>query len=173
MDARYAPGNWAAQYGDPRIDTARRTGVLNSVRFSEPPYSTRFPKLARILEDQPSHPKGNVLRGNIFWRGNGENLRRMNWENPPESKSWRQNAWWYHIQTTVYDLVTIENNLIDVDPRFVDEKDGNFQLQKDSPAWKIGFQRIPFDKIGLYQDETRATWPVTHPVTPLPEYHKR
>lgn len=174
MDARYAPGNWAAQYGDPRIEKAKKEGVLPpNIRFEEPPYSTRFPKLARMLEDDPTFPKGNVLRTNVFWRGNGENLRRMNWEAPPESKTWRQDEWWYHVQGSVYDLLTIENNLIDVDPKFVNEKAGNFQLQDDSPAWKIGFQRIPFDKIGLYNDKTRATWPVEHPVTPLPEYRKR
>lgn len=168
MDARYAPGNWAAQYGDPRLDAARKTGVLNGVRFMEPPYSERFPKLAEMLQDDPSFPKGNVLRRNIFWRGDGANLRRLNWENPPESKAYRQEEWWYHIQQSVYDLLTIENNLAGVDPKFVDEQAGNFQLREDSPAWKMGFEKIPFEKIGLYRDELRASWPVEHPVTPLP-----
>ena len=27
----------------------------------------------------------------------------------------------------------------------------NFQLRDDSPACKLGFQRIPIEKIGLYQ----------------------
>ena len=27
-------------------------------------------------------------------------------------------------------------------------------------VWKLGFKPIPFDKIGLYEDETRASWPV-------------
>ncbi len=44
------PGNWASQYGDPRLDDARKTGALNGVRSMEPPYSERFPKLARMLE---------------------------------------------------------------------------------------------------------------------------
>jgi hypothetical protein len=173
MDARYAPGNWAAQYGDPRLDQARKTGLLNGVRFQEPPYSTSFPKLATMLEDEPSRPKGNILRGNIFWRGDGQNLRRMDWEKPPESKAYRQEDWWYHVQRSVDDLVTIENNLVDIDPKLVDEKSGNFQLRDDSPAWKMGFKRIPFETIGLYQDDARATWPVNHPVTPLPGAMKR
>ncbi len=172
MDARYAPGNWAAQYGDPRIEKARNTGVLNGVRFQEPPYSTRFPKLATILEDEPSRPKGNIVRDNIFWRGDGQNLRRTGWDQPPESKTW-QNAWWHHIQRSVYHLVTIENNLVDVDPKFVHEKARNFQLRDDSPAWKMGFQKIPFEKVGLSNDDSRATWPVTREVTPLPQRHKR
>ncbi len=171
LDARYAPGNWAAQYGDPRIDRAKKDGVLPpGVHFKVPPYSTRFPKLARMLEDDPTFPKGNILRGNIFWRGDGANLHRTGWDKRPQSKSYR-NAWWCHIQASVYDLVTIENNMVDVDPKFVDEQGCNFNLSEDSPAFKeIGFKPIPFDKIGLYQDANRVSWPVEHTVTPLPAY---
>jgi hypothetical protein len=31
----------------------------------------------------------------------------------------------------------------------------DFQLKKDSPAWALGFQRIPVEKIGLREDELR------------------
>jgi hypothetical protein len=173
LDARYAPGNWAAQYGDPRIAEAKKSGVLPpGIHFQEPPYSTRFPKLAKMLDDDPTWPKGNIVRGNIFWRGNGENLRRTGWENPPEIKSYHT-AWWHHIQMSAYDMVTIEDNLVDVDPKVVDEAAGNFQLRDDSPAFKNGFKRIPFDEIGLYKEGHRASWPVDHPVTPLPEPAKR
>jgi hypothetical protein len=65
-------------------------------------------------------------------------------------------------------LVQIEDNLINEDPRFVDPQAGNFQLREDSPAWKLGFQRIPVEKIGPYQDDSRASWPVEHPVRPMP-----
>jgi hypothetical protein len=33
----------------------------------------------------------------------------------------------------------------------------NFKLQADSPAWKFGFKPLPIDKMGLYQDEIRAS----------------
>ena len=125
-----------------------------------------------MLEDEPAKPKGNIVRRNIFWQGNGENLLRTGWDKHPPSGSYR-NAWWHHIEAKVFDLVTIEDNLIDVDPKLVDEKGANFQLHKDSPAWETGFKRIPFEKIGLYEDDARASWPVKHVVTPLPEYRKR
>ena len=63
--------------------------------------------------------------------------------------------------------------MVDVDPRFVGEAAGDFRLREDSPAWNIGFQPIPFEQIGLYQDEYRASWPVAHKVDPLPEPVKR
>jgi hypothetical protein len=35
--------------------------------------------------------------------------------------------------------------------------------RRDSPAWKLGFQPIPLDKIGLYRDELRAALPGSKP----------
>ena len=53
-----------------------------------------------------------------------------------------------------------KDNLLDTDPQF--RNAATFELQNDSPAFKLGFQRIPFEKIGLYQSEDRASWPVAH-----------
>jgi len=77
-------------------------------------------------------------------------------------------TWWDAIAPAVHNLVKLEDNLVNVDPKFVDEQAGNFQLRADSPAWNLGFQRIPVEKIGLYQDESRASWPVSHRVRPMP-----
>ena len=49
---------------------------------------------------------------------------------------------------------SIEGNRGSVDPENM-----NFQLKDDSPVYKLGFQRIPIEKIGLYKDELRALWP--------------
>ncbi len=46
------------------------------------------------------------------------------------------------------------------DPMFLDPKNGDFRLKQESPAFKLGFQKIPFDKIGPYQDNARITWPI-------------
>jgi hypothetical protein len=49
--------------------------------------------------------------------------------------------------------------LIDVDPEFSGKPPADFQLAEDSPAGKIGFRPIPFEKIGVYASDDRATWP--------------
>ncbi|MHB8902665.1 MAG: right-handed parallel beta-helix repeat-containing protein, partial [Thermoguttaceae bacterium] len=46
------------------------------------------------------------------------------------------------------------------DPMFVDAQRGDFHLKPESPALKQGFQPIPLDKIGPYEDDARATWPI-------------
>ena len=47
-----------------------------------------------------------------------------------------------------------------VDPRFVNPKKDDYRLRKGSPAFALGFQPIPVDKIGPYKDELRASWPI-------------
>ncbi|MBI2434521.1 MAG: right-handed parallel beta-helix repeat-containing protein [Candidatus Hydrogenedentes bacterium] len=44
-------------------------------------------------------------------------------------------------------------------PQFLDEEQDDYTLVVGGPAFKLGFERIPDQKIGLYQDELRATWP--------------
>jgi hypothetical protein len=41
-----------------------------------------------------------------------------------------------------------DTNSIIADPMFVDLEDGNFELQEDSPAFKLGFQSIDISKVG-------------------------
>ncbi|MDO4575564.1 MAG: right-handed parallel beta-helix repeat-containing protein [Planctomycetia bacterium] len=46
------------------------------------------------------------------------------------------------------------------DPMFVNPQAGDFRLKPESPALQLGFEPIPFDKIGPYEDASRATWPI-------------
>jgi hypothetical protein len=46
------------------------------------------------------------------------------------------------------------------DPRFVDPAKDDYRLRADSPAFQLGFQPIPVEKIGPYQDPLRASWPI-------------
>ena len=47
------------------------------------------------------------------------------------------------------------------DPRFVDPKHGNYQLQPNSPAFKLGFKPLPLPQMGLYKSPERVSWPVS------------
>jgi parallel beta-helix repeat protein len=42
---------------------------LALVHYNQPPYSTRYPGLATMLDDSPGAPKGNVLRRNVVIGG--------------------------------------------------------------------------------------------------------
>ncbi len=46
------------------------------------------------------------------------------------------------------------------DPLFVDPSKDDYRLQPESPAFKLGFKAIPVEKIGPYEDPSRASWPI-------------
>ncbi len=111
---------------------------LKRFRIKQPPWSMRYPKLARILEEHPQAPLGNVVVNNVSYRSS--------WHDPDRKY-----------------IKVADNFITDEDPGFVDAAKMNFQLKDDSIVYrKIPvFKKIRFDKIGLYQDEFRATWPVS------------
>jgi len=144
---------WAHDHTDSWVKEGREKGTHLGIEFLKPPYSTRWPQLVHILDDEPFAPKGNVVERNVFV---GDR--------------------WNDVDGRAKPYVAMKDNLVDTDPLFVKGVPRSarptvqdFQLAKDSPAWKLGFQRIPVEKIGLYKDENRASWPVKHEVRPMPE----
>jgi hypothetical protein len=117
---------------------------LKAMPYREPLWAGRYPQLVSILDDDPMAPKGNLIARNICVGGR-----------------------WGDFEAKAKPMVAFQDNLLDQDPRFVNAEHQNFQLKDDSPALKLGFQRIPLEKIGLYQDDRRASWPVVHTVRPM------
>ena len=102
---------------------------LAAVNHREPPYSTRYPDLKQLdpyyAESVGIPPEGNLVVRNIC------------------CGPWLEIHW--HANKK---MIAIQNNMINEDPLFVDAEGMDFQLRVDSPAYEIGFKRIPFDKIG-------------------------
>ena len=148
VDARAL--GWAHGHADGWIQEAQEKGTLSGIAYNKPPYSERYPELVNILEDEPKAPKGNLIARNVSWGGT-----------------------WDGIQNVARPYLALEDNLVDEDPHFVDAENLDFRLRQDSPAFQIGFKPIPIDKIGLYEDADRASWPITHTVrdtaAPAPE----
>jgi parallel beta-helix repeat protein len=53
-----------------------------------------------------------------------------------------------------------DRNSLVADPLIVAPEKGDYRLKPESPAFRLGFKPIPFEKIGLYADPRRASWPV-------------
>jgi hypothetical protein len=53
-----------------------------------------------------------------------------------------------------------DTNSIVADPLFVNADEDDYRLRPDSPAFKLGFEPIPVERIGPYQDARRASWPI-------------
>ncbi len=122
---------------------------LEEFKHDQPPWSTRYPKLARMLDEMPQAPLGNMLERNLSVQSG--------WQDP---EAVCRKTFKTHIDRK-YMTIT-DNYVTDEDPGFVNAAEMNFQLKDDSIAYRKipGFKKIPFEKIGLYQDEYRATWPV-------------
>ena len=117
------------------------------VPYDRPPY-TKYPHLADLLKRDPiGAPWHCLIARNVFVGGRKflnvrPELRRDDW-------------------------VRIEDNWDEGDPGFADPTRLDFRLKEDSPVWKLGFEPIPFERIGLHNDATRASWPVN--AEPPPE----
>lgn len=150
--------NWMAYHIDAWIREAREKGTILGLDYNHPPYSTRYPNLLNILNDEPYSPKGNVISSNICLRGDWDKAAGF---------------WPMSIEDIARPYLTMEDNVVSpdtevldsssksfviADPLFVDPQNpeqGKFQLMPGSPALKRGFKQIPFDKIGLYECEFR------------------
>ncbi|HEY3322050.1 MAG TPA: right-handed parallel beta-helix repeat-containing protein [Planctomycetota bacterium] len=118
---------------------------LKSMPYQSEPWTSRYPELVKILDEDPMAPKNDKVLRNICWGGK--------WDTSIEGKA--------------KPGVSMQDNLVQVDPLFEDAAKENFQLRDDSPAYKLGFKRLPLEKIGLYKDKRRASWPVEHTVRPM------
>lgn len=146
VDARAL--GWARYHADEWIKEGREKGTVSGTAYNQPPYATRYPALVNLLAEDPAAPRGNVIARNICVGGK-----------------------WDDFEAAARPLLTLRDNLVGMDPRFVDAAAGNLDLRDDSPAFALGFQRIPVRSIGLYADPLRASWPVTHAVRP--PHHSR
>lgn len=160
--------SWADFYFNLSLPHSVRTLLdrMEAMNYRQPPYSGKYPELLKLYDDEPAVPKYNKILRNVScggkWvdfldgvdfalvqtKGNliaGPDLGRISGKEGER-------------KVTAADL-TPDNRVMDGDPGFVDLKGGNFQLRDDSPAWQLGFQRIPIEKIGLYADEHRRSLP--------------
>jgi hypothetical protein len=132
VDAR-ATG-WAAKHAKLEGGDWGMKKKLEDMKWNQPPYSTKYPKLATMLDEEPYMPKGTAVVRNVAF-----NCKQ-----------------WLHLQDKLNDQkITIADNFTTGDPLFVDAEKQNFQFKEDSPVWKLGFKKIPLEKIGLQKDEYR------------------
>jgi len=126
---------WAKFWFDGRDSTLMDR--LRAVNHSQPPYSVRYPELVTLLDDEPAVPKGNKIVRNIYFGGR-----------------------WLDLLDGLDDkIVEFRENFTRGDPGFVAREKLNFQLRDDSPVYKLGFKRIPMEKMGLYRDTFRTSLP--------------
>lgn len=129
IDAR-AMG-WAGYH----VDTTM-TQRLKAMPYQSELWQKRYPELANILDDEPAAPKGNVVAHNICSGGT-----------------------WDGVFNQARPYVMFSDNLETDDPILEGSTPRTFRLDEKLTADRAGFEPIPFDKIGLFEDEYRSQLP--------------
>ena len=151
---------------------------LKEIRYQEPPYSTRYPKLPHYLDSAGlGMPSGHTVINNVStggtWLDFSEEMQLSDVKLERnligdtmllvKTRKWTPDYDPYHIgyaaeysrrDSVMRATFAALGNLIG-DPGFADAAHGDFRLKEDSPAWNLGFQKIPFERIGLVVDEYR------------------
>ena len=143
---------------------------------SDGPFATlqRASDAIRQLKQSGPLPRGGVLvevAGGIYELAQPLELVQQDSRTDEAPIVARNICWgrkWDEVEAKAKPGVTFIDNLTDQVSHFADAEHLNFRLREESPAWKLGFQRIPIEKIGLYPSDDRASWPVHHKVRPKP-----
>ena len=115
--------------------------VMRKFESKTPPWNERYPQLSDLL-NQDKRPLG--------WPRNITLARNINTGGP-----------FVTFASGIRQDNTISDNQDEIDPIFHNIKRYDFRMRQGSPVYnQISFEPIPFEKIGLYKDELRATWPV-------------
>jgi hypothetical protein len=121
---------------------------LRAMPYQNDLWSRKYPTLPGILDDEPNIPKRNVFRDNISAGGVWDDI---------------------HKGTRQYQIVE-QNLLFDDDRdwvRLTKDKSGHpvaMEFTDPDAVAEIGFEPIPLDRIGVYKDKRRASWPVSHEI---------
>jgi len=153
---------------------------LQAIRYTEPPYSTRYPQLPHYLDSADlGMPYGHTVLHNVSIGGTwldlseGMTFEHVRVENNVIgdtmlvvfTRTWTPDYDPYHIgyaathtrrDTALVRQLEQRGNVL-TDPGLVDPAIGDFRLSDRSPAWKAGIRRIPMEEIGLISDEFRRS----------------
>ena len=145
---------------------------MEAVHFDKPPYSEKYPELLNYYNDDPAVPKNNVIERNISYGGrfidlwDGLDFDIVKVKNNfvadsvvvqmSESTDQTEDYVHYSIDDPMVREKMSSNTFFKGNPGIKGFKDEKFYLEKNSPAFEIGFEPIPVEKIGLYQDEFRS-----------------
>ena len=134
---------WSAKVWQDFLASGVIRRAFEAVDAEGPLYRERYPELAVVA----GNPGQNIMRRNLLYR-----CERIFHERPEGRTRNEQN------------LLTDEN------PGFAQPEQGDFRMAEPVPDLaELGFEPIPFARIGLRPDLDRASWPVVHAPLAVPE----
>ncbi|MCB9941282.1 MAG: right-handed parallel beta-helix repeat-containing protein [Planctomycetaceae bacterium] len=168
IDAR---GMTWKQWNNPADKSWHLEAKAQQVDYKQPPWSTKYPRLAAIMNEEPREPLGNTIRRNVFvdctnqvcsFDGNVKKL--LNKFEIADNLAVNSTGATDGMAKPV-DIAGFAN-LAGTEDKSIDLGFDNATGPNPSSRWQAwlnkeipSFETIPFDQIGLYQDEYRHTLP--------------
>jgi len=168
IDAR---GMTWRQWNDPQDSSWSLEEMAKRLNYTQPPWSTRYPRLAAIMNESPREPLNNPIRRNVFvdctqrvcdFDGNVRKLLDKLEIAENLAVNTRGAASGVAKAVEYKGFVNLAGTAPEpVDLGFADPAAGNFALRPDARLRKElpAFEAIPVESIGLYQDEYRQRLP--------------
>lgn len=152
-----------------RVDDLMKYGKL-------PPYQ-KYPGLPQMFqtnEDEWNRMAGNKFLRNICCYSDPEAKLYSARDVSPETLDSDYNLIWSSGRPIVVGLDKIppekqweewkrlgfEAHSVIAEPMFVNANAGDYRLRPESPALALGIKPIPVERIGLYENPLRASWPI-------------
>lgn len=167
IDAR---GTTWKQWNNPADPSWHLEAKAQRFNYTQPPWSVKYPKLARIMQEDPQWPLGNVLKNNVFidcskrvydFDSNTRKiLERLDITNNLVVNTTGDSKISVSKGLKGFrDLIGTPDNPVNLG--FSDIKNGDFSLINRARLFDElpGFKPIPYTQIGLYIDEYRRILP--------------
>lgn len=154
------------QWNDPKSAGWNLEEKAEKLNYQSPPWSEKYPNLAKIMSDSPREPLYTTIESNIFinssksaysFDGNTTKLLpKLKMENNLVLQSTALSGEEKAKKPKGFEYLQTPDDL-----GFVDFKNGDFIMKDDSfLLWKRpGFKKIPFEEIGLKVDDARRSLP--------------
>jgi len=159
------------QWNDPAEPSWCLEDKAKRFDYTQPPWSTKYPRLAAIMQEEPRQPLGNTIRRNVFVDCTRQvcdfdsNVKMLLdkfeiAENVAVNTTGTNNGM---VKAVPYkgftNLSGTQEKPVDLPREDVLARGSSFRwrawLQKEMPS----FETIPFEQIGLQKDEYRRTLP--------------
>ena len=159
------------QWNDPEEPSWCLEDKAKRLNYTQPPWSTKYPRLAAIMQEEPRQPLGNTIRRNVFVDCTSQvcdfdsNVKMLLdkfeiAENVAVNTTGTTNGMAKSVPFRGFtNLSGTKEKPVDLPREDVLARGSSFRwrawLQKEMPS----FETIPFEQIGLQKDEYRRTLP--------------
>ena len=137
---------WQKKFTDDTNSSIHK--CLHAVPYKSKLWADAYPELVNVLEDDPEVPKRNVFARNVSCGGEWDSINKAT----------------IHLQTVTNNIVFNDDKTWAVLAKDEEGRPVDLTFKDPDALKKIGFKPIPVQKMGLYKDSRRASWPIVREI---------